>query len=228
MGRIWHLNMNFLFHPISSLNLLVAMLVTGKLTLWLSIVFFIFLSLNYKKLSFQDLDRKVYTWAQSTGDNFFKSHVEDLAIFGNAIFHILYCIVVVLIFFIFAHNKIAGLGLIFTLIFSWALNRLAKLIYKRERPRNISSNIKRRLSYCFPSGHVMASIPIYFFSAIILQGLIPFISWYLLAFLISLVVIMTRIYLNHHYFTDVLGGIALGIVSFHISVWFYFWLGLVL
>ena len=220
--------MQFLLHPISSLNLLVAMLITGKISFWLSIAFFIFISLNYKKLSFQELDRKVNEWAKSAENHFFKKHSEDLAIFGNAVFHILFCIVCALIFFIFAHNKIAGIGIIFALIFSWAFNRLVKLIYKRERPRSIPSNIKRRLSYCFPSGHVMASIPIYFFSAIILQGLVPFISWYLLAFFISFTVIMTRIYLNHHYFTDVLGGIALGVFCLHISIWFYFLAGVLL
>ena len=220
--------MNFLFHPISSLNLLAAMLVTGKMAFWLSIGFFIFISLNYKKPSFNDLDRKVYEWAKNTEKQFFKTYAEDLAIFGNAIFHILFCIVIALIFLIFTQNKTAGFGIIFALIFSWVFNRLVKLIYKRERPQAVPSNIKRRLSYCFPSGHVMASIPIYFFSAIMLQGLITFIPWYLLAFFASLAVIMTRIYLNHHYFTDVLGGIALGIFSLHISIWFYFWLGVLL
>jgi len=68
----------------------------------------------------------------------------------------------------------------------------------------------------------MASLPIYFFSAVILQNFVTFIPWYLIALTISYSVIMSRIYLNHHYFTDVLGGVFMGIFCLNISIWFYF------
>lgn len=214
--------MYFLLHPISSINHLVARIVTDQLSVLASLIFFIFLSLNYKKPFWQKADEDIKLWSEESKDSFLKKRSEDFALFGNAIFHILFSVILSIIFFVVKHNTGEVCPILFVLIFSWGLNRLMKLIYKRERPEYSSSVVKRRLSYCFPSGHVMASISIYFFSAVILQNHISFIPWYLIALLVSYFVIMSRIYLNHHYFTDVLGGIAMGIFCLNISIWFYF------
>ena len=216
--------MYFLFHPISSINHLVARLVTDQLSILISLVFFIVLSLNYKKTFWQKADSDVKRWSEESKNTFLKKHSEDFAFFGNAIFHVLFSVILSIIFFAVKHNTGEVFSILFVLVFSWGLNRLMKLIYKRERPEYSSGGVKRRLSYCFPSGHVMASISIYFFSALVLQNHISFIPWYLIALLISYFVIMSRIYLNHHYFTDVLGGIAAGIFCLNISIWFYFFL----
>ncbi len=214
--------MYFLSHPISSLNHFVARLVTDQITIVLSIILFVLLSLNYKKTFWQDMDEKVFKWVEDGKENFVKKHSEDLAIFGNAIFHILFSVVLALIFFLTRHTTNEVFPILFVLIFSWGLNRVMKLIFKRERPNFTANSSKKRLSYCFPSGHVMASLPIYFFSAVILQNFVAFIPWYLIALVISYSVIMSRIYLNHHYFTDVLGGVFMGIFCLNISIWFYF------
>ncbi len=214
--------MYFLLHPISSINHLVARIVTDQLSVLASLIFFIFLSLNYKKPFWQKADDDIKLWSNESKDSFLKKRSEDFALFGNAIFHILFSVVLAILFFIVKHSTSEVFPILFVLIFSWGLNRLTKLIYKRERPEYSSNVVKRRLSYCFPSGHVMASISIYFFSAVILQNHISFIPWYLIALLVSYFVIMSRIYLNHHYFTDVLGGIAMGIFCLNISIWFYF------
>lgn len=214
--------MYFLLHPISSLNHLVARLVTDQVTFLISIFLFIVIAFFYKKDFWQDLDNKVYNWAIDSKENFLKNHAEDFAIFGNAIFHILFLVIILIISLISKHQFSSVFSILFVLIFSWGFNRGVKLIYKRTRPETIPSNIRKRLSYCFPSGHVMASIPIYFFSAVLLQNLIPFLPWYLIALVISFLVIISRIYLNHHYFTDVLAGIFIGIFCLNISLWFHF------
>lgn len=219
--------MYFFLHPISSLNHLVARLITDQITFIISIVLFILLSLNYNKSFWQTLDRTVSNWASNARAGFIKNHAEDFAIFGNAIFHILFSVLLCIIFFLVKHKISLSVGILFVLIFSWGLNRLLKVIYKRTRPEHLASNIRRRLSYCFPSGHIMASIPIYFFTAVMLQNTIIFIPWYLIALLVSIFVIMSRIYLNHHYFTDVVGGVFMGIFCLNISIWFYFLIGLV-
>ena len=216
--------MGFLLHPIASLNHLVARFVTDKITLLLAIIFFAYLSLTYKGSLWEDIDKKISGWAKESKENFLRSSSEHFALFGNAVFHILFCILLSIIYFIFVKEPIAGISILFVLIFSWGFNRMVKLIYKRERPRHIVSNVRKRLSHSFPSGHVMASIPIYFFTAVLLQGKLTFFPWYLIAFVITFFVISSRIYLNHHYFTDVLGGIALGIFCLSISMWFYFFI----
>lgn len=216
--------MYFLFHPITLLNHLIARLVTDQITFLVSIVLFIFISLNYRNPFGQNIDKQVFNWAEESKTNFIKANAEDFSILGNAIFHILFSIVLAIIFFIVKHRISVVIAIFFVLIFSWGFNRALKLIYRRTRPDQPVS--RRRQSYCFPSGHVMASIPIYFFSAVLLQNLITFLPWYIFALIISFFVIMSRIYLNHHYFTDVVGGIAMGIFCLNISIWFYFFVGL--
>ena len=218
--------MYFLFHPISSLNHLVARLVTDQISFLISIIFFVVLALNYKKPFWQSIDRSVSEWTTESRESLIRNISSNCATFGNAIFHILFSIIFAVIFFIARHSVSTVFAILFTLIFSWAFNRLLKLIYKRERPEHLNSSIRKRLSYCFPSGHVMASISIYFFCAVLLQNLIPFLPWYLIAFAVSFFVIMSRIYLNHHYFTEVLAGIVMGIFCLNISIWFYFFMGI--
>lgn len=219
--------MYFLFHPISSLNHFVARLVTDQISFVFSIIFFIVIALAYKKPFGQSIDQSAAEWVNEPRESLIKNISYNLATFGNAVFHILFSIVLSIIFFFVKHSMVAVLAIFFTLVFSWALNRLMKLIYKRERPEYLSSNVRKRMSYCFPSGHVMASISIYFFNAVLLQNLIPFLPWYLIALVISFFVVMSRVYLNHHYFTDVLAGIAMGVFCLNISIWFYFFVGLV-
>ena len=219
--------MYFILHPISSLNHFVARLVTDQITFLVSIILFIILAFNYKKPFWQHFDKVVSEWASSIEKGFIKNHAEDFSIFGNAIFHVLFSLILCIVFFLTKHKMSLVIAILFVLIFSWGFNRLLKLIYKRTRPKHMDAGIRRRLSYCFPSGHIMASIPIYFFSAVLLQGLIPFLPWYLIALIISSLIIVSRIYLNHHYFSDVCGGIAMGIFCLTISIWFYFFIGLV-
>ena len=86
--------MYFIFHPISSINHLIARLVTDQITFIISIVFFVFLSLNYRKRFWEDLDRSMFYWIDDAKPGFLKNYAEDLAIFGNAIFHIVFMVFV--------------------------------------------------------------------------------------------------------------------------------------
>ena len=215
----------FFTHPISSLNHLVARLLTDQISLLISIVFFVILSLNYKNRFWQIIDKQIAIWAEESKETIVKRNAEEFAILGNAIFHILFSVIISIVFFIAKHKFSPVISILFALIFSWGLNRLMKLIFKRTRPE-YSASTRKRLSFCYPSGHIMASIPIYFFSAVLLQSLIPFLPWYLIALAVCYFVTMSRIYLNHHYFTDVLGGIAMGIFCLNVSIWFYFFVGL--
>ncbi len=219
--------MYFLFHPISTLNHLAARLVADQVSFIISLIVFIIIALNYKRSFWQGVDESVSKWAAEPRGSIVRNISENFTIFGNAVFHIVFSIALALMFFLSKHNLSIVFGILFTLIFSWGLNRFIKLIYKRTRPELLHSNARKRMSYCFPSGHVMASISIYFFCAMLLQNFIPFLPWYLIAFILSFFIVMSRIYPNHHYFTDVLAGIAMGAFCLNICIWFYFFIGLV-
>jgi membrane-associated phospholipid phosphatase len=217
--------MYFFLHPISSLNHLVARLFTDQIVLIASIVFFFYLGANFKSKHWKALDEKVANWSSKSNIELLKVRSNDFAVFGNAIFHITFSLIFAIIVFLAKHKPLLSVSILFTLVFSWGLNRLLKIIYKRERPEQVAENTEKRLSYCFPSGHVMASISIYFFSSVLLQSFMPFFPWYLISLVICSFVVLSRIFLNHHFFTDIIGGICMGIVALNISIWVYFLLG---
>ena len=212
----------------SFLNHILAAVITNQITLYGSIALFIYLSFSYKSPFWEKQDRDIKEWALNIDRSFIKDHAEDFAIFGNAIFHISYSIIIAILVFLLKKNLSIAISFLFTLIFSWGLNRLLKLIFRRQRPSQLDDNIRKRLSYCYPSGHVMASLGIYFFSSVVFQTLFPILPWYLISLFVCYAVIMTRIFLNHHYFTDILGGILMGIVCLNVSVWFYFLISLIM
>lgn len=218
--------MYFLKHPLTFFNMVIARLATDQITFFVSIAFFALLSITLNHWFWKGLDQRVSQFANESKGGFLKNHSEDFAFFGNAVFHIIFSVFMAIIIFLVKHQIGAALSIFFALIFSWGLNRLVKIIFKRERPKHIVSNVRKRLSYCYPSGHVMASICVYFFSAVLLQGIVSFIPWYVFAFVICFFVIVSRIFLNHHFFTDILGGIALGLFSLTVSIYFYFFVGL--
>ncbi|CAB1083999.1 putative membrane-associated phospholipid phosphatase, PAP2 superfamily [Olavius algarvensis Delta 1 endosymbiont] len=91
------------------------------------------------------------------------------------------------------------------------LYKLIKNGIKRDRPCEALSNIHGRVSpsdqFSFPSGHtaaafVMATLISYFFPLLSM----PVISW-------ALLVGFSRIYLGVHYPTDILAGMAVGLLS---------------
>lgn len=131
-------------------------------------------------------------------------------------------LVFLLCLFIFKNKIIKivmSLDLAVLLFLRWAL----KSAFKRPRPEYALINIQKDFS--FPSGHTLFAVGFY--------GLIIYFMWksnikklykYLLTFVIStaiLFIIISRIYLNVHYFTDVLAGFILGILSIILFIGVY-------
>lgn len=115
------------------------------------------------------------------------------------------------IYFVFKRKMTSGLFLVASLFAAWAIMNWSKLLFMRERPAG--EQLTNAAGYSFPSGHATLSLVFYGFfiyllldqsrsnwSKIIAGGLI----------LLILFIGVSRVYLNVHFATDVLGGFALG------------------
>lgn len=91
-------------------------------------------------------------------------------------------------------------------------NAILKPMFARERPFEINPAvqllIKRPLDFSFPSGHTAASFTV----VTVLFRCREKWLWKL-CLLIAVLIAFSRLYLYVHYPTDVLGGIAVGILS---------------
>ena len=93
------------------------------------------------------------------------------------------------------------------------INNIVKIIVRRERPTLI--NLVTENSFSFPSGHTMISVTLYGFIIYLIyksnlkqKNKIIFISSLVL---LVLLIIISRIYLGVHYFSDCMAGIFLAL-----------------
>jgi membrane-associated phospholipid phosphatase len=88
------------------------------------------------------------------------------------------------------------------------LNTILKSIFHRTRPEPVSGFIQAQ-SYSFPSGHAMVSTAFYTYVAYLVWRLVPGVwRFVMIAGLVVLVLLigLSRVYLQAHYFSDVIAG----------------------
>jgi membrane-associated phospholipid phosphatase len=112
-------------------------------------------------------------------------------------------------------------GMILVLVVANALFEIAKPLYARPRPPGLGGRVDS--SYSFPSGHATMSAAVCGALAYVLwrEGLIGPASAVALAVLVPLVVGVSRVYLNVHWATDVIGGWGAGLLVAGLAVAFY-------
>lgn len=130
--------------------------------------------------------------------------------FGSAIPFI----VIVLLTFLLIKNKSYSFYMFVNLLWVYVVSVIFKNVIMRERP--VISLIEKPSDFSFPSGHTMCSIAFYGFVVYLLLKNVKnyFLKW-LIIFIFAMLVIfigISRIYLNVHYFTDVIAGLILGLI----------------
>lgn len=99
-----------------------------------------------------------------------------------------------------------------------AFGQIAAMVLKQvlQRPRPITIPYDSLSVYAFPSGHATMSAVIYGFLAVLIaRNLSPSRRWlpYALAALLIGAIALSRLYLGIHRFSDVAGGLSLGLAS---------------
>ncbi|MEH7097521.1 phosphatase PAP2 family protein [Neobacillus vireti] len=138
-----------------------------------------------------------------------------------------------------------GIGIVALLMLAWLLLKkrdfaggamlalsiaLANEVYKIlkdwfVRPRPDLEHLVQVESYSYPSGHALVGMVLYFTAAyLLIKGMKSKIAkWFIasLAVVILLLIGASRIFLQVHYLSDVLGGYALGFIWAVIWIFFY-------
>jgi len=121
---------------------------------------------------------------------------------------------------IFAKNKKSASKIAINLVLVFILNRILKVIFRRERPSVL--RIAEEIGYSFPSGHAMVSIGYYGYIIYLVYKHVKNkkarnIIIGLLTLLILLIGI-SRIYLGVHYATDIIGAYIIGLIYLYIFI----------
>lgn len=189
----------------------------------LAIIIFIFLCIIVKN-NYMDIVNKV----DDNVHEFFVNKIinSSLTRFMSNITYLGSTVAVILVFAVIiflTKDKLFRIILSLDLTFLYFLRTLLKNTFRRPRPDYaMINNLK---DFSFPSGHTLFAVGFY--------GSLIYFLWkcninkiikYILTFIISIIILLvctSRIYLGVHYFSDVLAGFILGILSIILFIGIY-------
>ena len=154
------------------------------------------------------LDTFIYDLIISFKSNWFTKFMKYITFLASTKF--ITCIVILLFILSLFKGKLP-------LIINWiilgevVINNIIKVLVRRERP--IIINMVTENTFSFPSGHTMAAVVFYgFLIYLIRKSKLDKKYKILVSIILSLLIIlimMSRIYLGAHYFSDVIAGASL-------------------
>lgn len=183
-----------------------------KKILWInlcSLAVFIFLLISFKNNFFVRIDSAVNLFMSQIQNPFFISVSQMIAVMFDTTVMIIFSLLFST-FVWFKYSKRDAVFFSFTMLLGGAFIYVMKDFVQRARPINA---LVLENSFAFPSGHAL--------SAVVFFGLLIYLAFkekskrktnvsLISAFMVVLIC-FTRLYLNVHWLTDVLGGLALGI-----------------
>jgi len=170
-----------------------------------------FLLIAFLRSSFSTVDANVNSWAVSIQSTAF-TQIAKLIHYGFDTIALFIITLLVAVYLLYKHYRNDALLLVGVMLGDFLIVAILKRLVHSARPLN---GIIQETGFSFPSGHAMA--------AVVLLGLLTYFIWQhfksrnikilsgVLFILVSLVVGFSRIYLNVHWLSDVVGAYALGI-----------------
>lgn len=124
-------------------------------------------------------------------------------------------------YLVYRERRRVAAGVLIAPVVAIALFNTVKRVYARVRPIGLGGRVDS--SYSFPSGHATASLAVCGTLAYVLwrEGFITRGTAVVLAVLVPLVVGASRLYLNVHWATDVIGGWCAGLLIAVLSAVLY-------
>ena len=157
--------------------------------------------------------------------NYFRGSADGFFIFlGHYLRTITIGLAVFIIFFMYLQKrKKESLMVLLALVSGFILEQTIKYLVQRPRP---VAQLIQETSYSFPSGHsifaiILFSMLIYFYKDKIKNSFFK-VSFIMINVFLILLTGVSRIYLNVHWFSDVLGGFAIGFAVMGCILFFIF------
>jgi len=193
--------------------------------LLLIIIGFVFLSGYVFFFPLSSFDLRFSTSVQEHHTVFLDRFMTWISWFGFMPVSVIMVVLVSAVFLAFNYKREA----IFTLLtlLSGVVSTIIKILINRPRPsQDLVRIVYLVKQQSFPSGHVLF-YTVFFGFLIILMGRVKtiplLIRWVVFILSLSLILLIpiSRVYLGAHWFTDVFGGIMLGLLCLYLLGYFY-------
>lgn len=176
----------------------------------ISFLLFIIFLILYLTNKINIIDEYIYNLIMNLKSDFTTLFMKLFTFLGSVELSII-IIFISLILSIFKGKK--SIIFVYIIVGETILNYIIKILVKRPRPNILQ--LVNETSYSFPSGHTMVSVVLYgFLNYLIIKSTINKklkICLITILSIIPLLVMISRIYLGVHYFSDVMAGMFLSI-----------------
>lgn len=176
---------------------------------YLAIIMFILILGSVKSGIILPLDQYIYSTISKIQSPVLTIIIANMTHLGSGLFYTILCLL------IFFYNRKKGIIISIYMLFGSLINHFVKGVVARNRPLNA---LITETGFSFPSAHSMSAMMFYGLMIILIYHShfkYKKTAMVLMGIMISFIA-FTRVYLQVHYFSDVVGGILLEGIILHL------------